>query len=68
MQGLEQGKEFYRYAVTVEQRDRSDLRIDPQKSLRLEPGVTLRDRLAPQSVTVYSTYRRAHDEDGIIMD
>ncbi len=56
-----------RYGVSQADRDRADLTIDPQSEFRLTEGANeFRDRLPPMSLTVYTTYRLAHGDPGIL--
>ena len=64
--GLTKDCTLYRYGVDQTERDRNELKIDPQAEHRLtcaEPTFTA--RLAPMSVTVYSTYKLTHSDDGV---
>ena len=68
MKLLGASKDFtlYRYSIHEAQRDRADLRIDPQAQYRLSRAeATFKDRLAPMSLTIYSTYRLADSDDGV---
>lgn len=69
LRGLVRDTSFYRYAITEEHRDRADVQIDPQAEFRLSPAAAaFKDRLAPRSVTVYSTYRLPHAVAGVIAE
>jgi hypothetical protein len=60
---------FYRYRYDTAQRDRADVKIDPQKEFSLLPaGHPLEDLLPPESLTVYSTYKLSHDAAGVIAE
>ena len=60
---------LYRYSIHSAQRDRADLRIDPQTQYRLSrTATTFKDRLAPMSLTIYSTYRLADSDDGVMAE
>lgn len=60
-------RSLFRYAVTEKDRDRADVKINPQAEPPLQPGkAVLKDRLAPMCFTVYSTYRLTHQDDGIM--
>ena len=60
---------LYRYSVDQTDRDRDDLKIDSQAEYRLpRDASTFTDRLAPMSVTVYSTYKLTHSDDGVMAE
>jgi hypothetical protein len=67
--GLAKAVRMYRYGITEQERDRSDVQIAPQQEFRLSARETRwRDRLAARSLTVYSTYKLAHAAPGIIAE
>ncbi len=69
LRGLAKDSTLYRYSVDETDRDREDLKIDPQAEYRLpRAALTFTDRLAPMSVTVYSTYKLTHSDDGIMAE
>jgi hypothetical protein len=60
---------LFRYRYDEAQRDRTDVKVDPQGEFSIgPPGGELRDKLPPNSLTLYSTYRLAHDSPGVIVD
>ncbi len=66
VRGMAQDLTLYRYGIQEAQRDRAEVRIDPQTRHRLSStAATLKDRLPPMSLTIYSTYRLAHSDDGV---
>jgi hypothetical protein len=66
LRGMAQDRTLYRYGVHEGQRDRADLTIDPQTRYPLSStAATFQDRLPPMSLTIYSTYRLAHCDDGV---
>jgi hypothetical protein len=69
VRGLPRDLTLHRYSVSEQQRDRPDVRIDPQAEFRIAPSATaLKDRLAPMSLTVYSTYRLTDADPGVTAD
>jgi len=67
--GLARAGTFYRYGITAQDRDRDDLKIAPQTEFPLSASkATLRDQLAPGSITIYSTYKLAHSDPGIVAE
>jgi len=60
---------LYRYRVSQRDRDRADLRIEPQGNIVLSPdSPDAQDQLPPMSLTVYSTWKLDHAQPGIITD
>jgi len=69
LRGLTKPVRLYRYGVTTQDRDRADLQIAPQRDFpQTADQPTLRDQLAPRSVTVYSTYQLAPADPGIVAE
>jgi hypothetical protein len=67
LRGSDQDSTLYRYSIGEAQRDRADLKIDPQAQYQLSrTAATFQDRLAPMSLTIYSTYKLADSDDGVI--
>ena len=67
MQGLPQAVRLCRYRYGEAQRDRTDVRVSPQKEFSLGPAAgELRDELPPNSLTIYTTYKLEHDAPGAI--
>jgi hypothetical protein len=68
-QGLRQPARLCRYRYGEAERDRADVKIDPQKEFSLGPAADeLRDKLPPNSLTIYSTYELKHDAPGVIAE
>jgi hypothetical protein len=64
-QGLPSAARFYRYRYGDAQRDRADVKVDPQKEFPLGPADRpLEDPLPPGSLTIYSTYKLSHGAAG----
>jgi hypothetical protein len=60
---------LYRYSVSEADKDRPDLRIDSHPGAELSPAhPNFRDSLTAKSLTIYSTYRLDHQDDGITTD
>ena len=69
LRGLTKNTRLHRYAVSEADRDRADLKIEPQAEFPLSPtSAAFRDRVAPMSVTIYSTYKLAHSDNGVTND
>ena len=69
LSGLAKAAQFYRYRITDQDRDRADLKIEPQAEFPLTvAGAASRDQLKPRSVTIYSTYKLAHSDPGIVAE
>jgi hypothetical protein len=48
---------------------RTDLKIEPQAEFPLsQTSAAFGDRVAPISVTIYSTYKLIHPDDGVMND
>ena len=68
-EGLSQPMRLCRYRYGEAQRDRADVKVDPQKEFPLGPAAdALRDTLPPNSLTIYSTYKLEHDAPGVIAE
>ena len=66
LHGIVQNSTLYRYSIQETQRDRADLRIDRLAQYRLSrTAATFKDRLAPMSLTIYSTYLLSRSDDGV---
>jgi hypothetical protein len=64
-QGLPGAARFYRYRYGPAQRDRADVKVDPQKEFSLLPADhPIQDLLPPGSLTIYSTYKLSHGAAG----
>jgi len=60
---------LYRYSVSRSEQDRADVRLDPQAEFPLsQTPAQFKDSVAPLSVTIYSTYKLAHADDGVIAE
>jgi len=69
IRGAARDMKLYRYSVGLGERDRADVRIDPQAEFALsQTPAGFKDSAAPMSVTVYSTYTLAHADDGVIAE
>ena len=69
LRGLANEVVLRRYSIDESQRDRTDLAIDPQTECRLSPTASsFKDRLPAMSLVLYSTYRLAHSDDGIVAE
>lgn len=57
---------LYRYDVSQADKDRTDLTIRPQAEFGVTGAASsFHDKLAPQSLTIYTTYRLEHADAGI---
>ncbi|MEN6449936.1 MAG: hypothetical protein ABFC96_05560 [Thermoguttaceae bacterium] len=69
LRGLARNCQLHRYTVNESQLDRADLTIAPTSAFPLTAAAPqLEDRLAPMSVTVYSSYMLRHSDDGIMAE
>ena len=69
VQGLTASTPLHRYRYADAQRDRADVRVDPQRKFILTPTAgELRDSLPRNSLTIYSSYKLAHDSPGVIAE
>jgi len=60
---------LYRYSVSEADKDRADLKMDSHPGAQLAPAhPNFRDSLTARSLTIYSTYRLDHQDDGITTD
>lgn len=67
--GLRQPIRLYRYGVSREDGDGGEITIEPQGDFSLSAGkATFADRAEPMSLTVYTTYKLAHGDAGIIAE
>jgi len=58
-----------RYRYGEAERDRADVKVKPQTEFPVGPAANdLRDRLPPNSLTIYSTYKLEHDAPGVIAE
>jgi hypothetical protein len=65
--GTMKRRTLYRYQITRDQKARVDARVDPAARFELRAGkAVLTDSLPASSVVVYSTYRRNHDDEGVV--
>ena len=56
---------LYRYRYGEAERDRADVKVNPQTEFSLGPAANeLHDTLPPNSLTIYSTYKLEHDAPG----
>jgi hypothetical protein len=69
VRGFGAGVRLYKYCVSQAEKDRTDLVIDPKAEFMMTTAKpTLQDRLAPESLTIYTTYQLKHSEPGITAD
>lgn len=69
VQGLAGATRLYRYAVAAADRDNVELKVEPEGPVEVsEEGSVVTDRLAPQSLTILTTYRLAHADPGIMAE
>lgn len=69
LQRLGKPATLYRYRYGEAERDRADVKAIPQREYLLGPvSAELQDMLTPNSLTMYSTYKLAHKEPGIVRD
>ena len=58
-----------RYRYGEPERDRADVKVNPQEEYRFSPSsAELQDTLPPNSLTIYSTYKLNHDAPGVIAE
>ncbi|MGA2033389.1 MAG: hypothetical protein ABSG68_14130 [Thermoguttaceae bacterium] len=69
LQGLTQPVALYRYRYGEAERERCDVKVDPQQEYPLGPAqAELRDTLPPNSLTIYSAYKLPHEAPGVIVE
>ena len=69
MQGLPQPARLCRYRYGEAERDRTDVKVDPQREFSVGPASpAFSDKLPPNSLTIYSTYKLRHDAPGVITE
>ena len=70
VRGLQGKTSMYRYAVTEQEkdRDRADVKLDRLAQFGVSGQSRFADQVAPMSVTVYSTYKLAHADPGVIAE
>jgi hypothetical protein len=69
LRGLPGPASFYRYRYGEAQRDRADVKVNPEAEFALTPERdTLEDALPRNSLTIYSTYKLEHDSPGVIAE
>jgi hypothetical protein len=67
--GLAADVRLYRYGLTEQDRDRADVKIAPQTEFPLSAAqAVLRDRLAPRSLTIYSTAKLGPEDSGLMAE
>jgi len=60
---------LYRYDVSRADKDRTDLTISPKAEFVVtRASSSFRDKLAPESLTIYTTYRLEHSAPGIVAE
>jgi len=58
-----------RYRYCEPERNRADVKINPEEKFRLRPSsAELNDALPPNSLTIYSTYQLNHKAPGVIAE
>jgi len=69
LQGISKETRLYSYRIDPSHRDRSDVKVESRKEFVLtQEAAKLRDRLPANSLTIYTTYKRTHDEAGITVE
>jgi hypothetical protein len=69
LEGRTKPAQFHRYRYGEPERDRADLKVNPDPGFAPPPGVAeWQDALPPNSLTLYSTYKLEHDQPGIITE
>ncbi|MGA2066528.1 MAG: hypothetical protein ABSG86_16245 [Thermoguttaceae bacterium] len=69
VRGLPRPASFYRYRYGEPQRERADVKVNPEAEFPLTPQAgTLQDALPRNSLTIYSTYKLQHDSPGVIVE
>ena len=69
VQGLAQTARLWRYRYGEAERERADVKVNPQQAFTLDaPANKLQDTLPPNSLTIYSTYKLEHDAPGVIAE
>jgi hypothetical protein len=66
---LPKPERFYRYRYSGAEQNRADIMVNPQIEFSLTPDASeFKDTIPATSLTIYSTYRLAHDALGVIVD
>jgi hypothetical protein len=69
IRGLAKDGKLLRYRVGQKEKGRADVKVEPQAEFPLAAAsATFKDQVAPLSVTVYSTYRLTHTDDGVMAE
>ena len=59
----------YRYGVSEKDRDRADLSIESQEEFSLSPGAAkFAECVFPFGLKIYTTYKLAHSDPGVIAE
>jgi hypothetical protein len=67
--GTPPAAKLYRYRYTEAERDRADVKVNPQSEFSPAPGSSAwQDALPPNSVTIYSTYQLNHEDPGVLVE
>ena len=67
LQGLDKALKFYRYRMTPERADRSEVRLGPEKEFPVTGKESdFKDQLPARSLTVYSTYQLEEADPGVM--
>ncbi len=69
LEGNAKPAQFYRYLYSETERDRGDVKLNPQAEFPALGGVAeWQGSLPRNSLTIYSTYKLAHDAPGVIVE
>jgi hypothetical protein len=69
VQNLANPARLYRYHYIEAERNRADVKVNPQAEFSLSAAAAeLHDTLPPNSLTIYSSYKLAHDASGIMAE
>lgn len=67
--GTPPAAKFYRYGYDSTERNRADVKVNPQPDFSPAAGsASWQDTLPPESLTIYSTYKLDAEDPGIIVD
>ncbi|HEY3324395.1 MAG TPA: polysaccharide lyase family protein [Planctomycetota bacterium] len=69
LRGLAKDAKLYRYSFSSKQKELADVKVEAEGEFALTAtAATLKDRIEATSITVYSTYKLAHGDDGVIAE
>jgi len=58
---------LHKYCVSQADKDRAEIAVDPKAEFHITTAnPVLKDRLAPESLTIYTTYQLKHSEPGVV--